>query len=110
LFAEYRVDLRSAVGEAFDWGRESGSEWTVRRLWAYVNGLPADAAVWRDHPNSWTQDREAMATLIEHLSQGQIRVPRPGGQVEAGRQRPANVVSMADFAQKFGSHGRGGEK
>jgi hypothetical protein len=89
--SEYGVDLRVVV-----------DEWTPRRLWAYLHGLPADAAVWRDHPNSWTGDREAMATLIELMSQGQIRVQRPTGEAPtAGRKAGPNVVSMQEYLSKF---------
>jgi hypothetical protein len=38
---------------------------TVRRLWALVNGLPADAATWRNGV-LWT-DRDYMLALLTEL-------------------------------------------
>lgn len=85
----------------------------VRRLWALVNGLPRDAAVWREE-TQWSWERELAAALIEvHDMWGRnlallsgakkkslpkpIRVPRPGREHEARGRR----MTVAEFAAKY---------
>lgn len=91
----YGIDLRVAVDEE-----------TPRRLWALIQGLPPEAAVWRDLPASWTSTHELLALLVEIGSQGQVKVPRPGAE-----SKPAggNVVSIAQFVQDKSKHRKGGE-
>lgn len=78
----YRLDLRDPI--------------PPRRLWALIQGLPPDAAVWREEM-AWTPQQELMATTIEVIDlwgrrlmrmQGAkssqlpeaIQIPRPGEQ------------------------------
>lgn len=86
-----------------------------RRLWVLVNGLPADAATWRE--DVFDRTDELLATLIErrdnwsralldalmHKKQikapGEITIPRPGTE-EAQRDRV--ITDPKEIAAFFG--------
>ena len=96
--------MRVAVNEAFAWpDSEPSDEWTPRRLWALVQGLPPEAAVWRDLPQSWTERDQCLAVIAESLTQGQYVARRPG----QGQSAKGNVVSIADFVANQSKHMRG---
>jgi hypothetical protein len=95
----YRLDLREDVGGA-------------RRLWALVQGLPPDAACWRE--DMFTRQEEFAAAQIEVTDQWlsnlaqllgakrqslpkPIRVPRPGD----GRVQRAEIETDPMKIERF---------
>lgn len=92
----------------------------VRRLWTYVNGLPIEAATFREElreEGRWTTAHELAALAIERSDRwlravaqphyknrlaDPIEIPRPG---EEPKQR-ANVVTLDEFAKQNAAQGR----
>jgi hypothetical protein len=81
----------------------------LRRLMALVNGLPRDAATWREEREEaerWTQTDELLAVMIEvtdmwsHLifkaAGGKLRKPHKPIQVRRPWERERNRISLSD--------------
>lgn len=88
---------------------------TCRRLWVMIQGLPADAAVWRKE-NAWSPRDEIQALGVERLEYwgrrlyeaagGKVRgeelhIPRPG-EVTVPRKTGINPRQIAQFVQRMG--------
>ena len=103
--AEYGFDLQ----EQWRWV-------TCRRLWVMIQGLPANAAVWRKE-NAWSPRDELQALSVERLEYWgrrlyeaaggkvrgeELRIPRPG-EVTVPRKTGINPRQIAQFVQSMGA-------
>jgi hypothetical protein len=83
----------------------------ARKILSLVEWLPPDAAVWRSMKNSWTDERELLATQIEvldglrraflmaHSKPGTrppepIRIPRPWQTGDKGKKRGTRLNDL----------------
>jgi hypothetical protein len=78
LLAEYGIDLVAEYDTM-----------SARRLWVLVQGLPENAAVWRE--DSWTRQDEMLASLLELTDAwGHAMIAVHGGKMK-GNPKPLHV-------------------
>lgn len=92
-----------------------------RRLLALINGLPVEAAVWRQDKPSWNQDHELLASLIETIDRwgriqtdlacgkkvqvpAPVRVTHPDRPEPAAPPKPKVTTDIAEIAAFFQRH------
>lgn len=108
----YRLDLRRELNAT-----------GVRRLLALIEGLPVDAAVWREDKPGWTQADELAALQIEMADMwGRIlamclgaksgKLPKPPQLTHPDRvrlkEKPRVTTDQAEIAAFFSRHLKGG--
>lgn len=104
-----------------EYGFDLVAEWetvTYRRLWVLLQGLPVDAALWREE-NTWTTQDELAAALIEltdiasrrvvralggDVKGEPIRIGRPERDVEPQRVERIITTDTAEIAAWFAAH------
>lgn len=105
-------------------GSEDAPQWPLRRLNALVNGLPLEAAAFREDKPSWTQRDELLATVIEvvdawgrqtvsavvSVQGGKVKLPEPLRIEHPDRPKPEKTevksTSVAAF-ERLIKNGKG---
>lgn len=78
----------------------------MRRLSVLVEGLPADAPLWREdvrearEANRWSQDHELLAEILENLDQWGYRIFSASGGKLKGKYKPLRFPRPGDPDRK----------